>query len=129
MAAWARSCAFPYRRDREDSKKLEDLLRYELRYSALAREALERWEKLSGKESQVLLDWPVVQGLEAQDSWNAFQFLGNSRQFGFETPQKVLVSEMLIYADRRGITDLEEFITIIQHLDHVWYEVVVKKDG
>ena len=55
--------------------------------------------------------------------WEAYAFLSSARQIGFSGPQPLTLSEMLAYADYRGINavdEREELLVLVQHLDRVF---------
>lgn len=56
---------------------------------------------------------------------DAFTILGNSRDFGFSA-NPIRLSEIVAYTKLFGCSDVSLFVTIIQHLDRIYFEHINK---
>lgn len=57
--------------------------------------------------------------------WNAFQFLSETRNYGFGGPLRINASDMAAYLAMRGIEDeddLQLFLKVIPILDNMWLD-------
>ncbi len=77
-----------------------------------------------------LRDFPILSSRPALFSdliwvWEAFTQLSGARQVGFNGPLPLSMSEVLAYAQFRGIEspdEREELLHFVQYLDKVWLE-------
>jgi hypothetical protein len=83
--------------------------------------ALESVEERTGRTPAMLLDWPLIH-ITVEWVWAAFSVLDKGRQWGFNGPQPILVSEIEAYARLNEIEDRSDLVRYIQAMDGEYLE-------
>ncbi len=92
-----------------------------------AQEALKRWEEKRDAKSELLASRPQL-GYYEQIVWEAFQVLHSAREYNMGGPQKLRISEALIYMKEIGLKTDDGLILVLA-MDDTWMEYYVKKHG
>jgi hypothetical protein len=80
---------------------------------------LETVEKQTGKTPQMLLEEPDLH-ITIAWVWTAYNVLDKGRQWGYNGPQPILVSEIEAYCRLNEIEDRSDLIRYIQKMDNVY---------